>query len=341
MKEMIKTSLSRKVFTLITLCLSVGILVFFLFATDGVKTLWHIARRLEPVWLIYAFAAIVGRWVLEGYTLHLLCRHIDPRWKFRNSFTVGMVGFLYSALTPFSAGEPVEIYSLGRMGMDLGPASSVVTIKALSYQVVMLFYSLFFVVMRLEYFRSILSNVALVVLITLVINGVFIGAILLFILNEKLTTKLLKVFVGLLHRLRLSKHPRIRYKTWRAQLLLFHNSSNTMGRSTALYVKSIIWTLVQITLSSVIPYFIYRSFGLRGDSFFNMLAADTFVSMAATFIPLPGSSGGAEGGFFLFFHNAFGSFVIPAILLWRLLTYYSSIVFGCLTTYIARKKHIM
>lgn len=341
MKETAKTSLSRKWFTLITLCLSVGILIFFLFATDGVKTLWHIMRRLEPVWLLYAFAAVVGRWVIEGYTLHLLCRHIDPHWKFRNSFTVGMVGFLYSALTPFSAGEPVEIYSLGRMGMDLGPASSVITIKALSYQVVMLFYSLFFVVARLEYFRSILNNVALIVLITLVANGVFIGGMLLFILNEKLTRKLLKAFIGLAHRIKLCKHPRTRYRKWRAQLLLFHNSSGTMGRSIALYIKSIVWTLVLITLSSVIPYFIYRSFGLRGESFFNMLAADTFVSMTASFIPLPGSSGGAEGGFFLFFHNAFGSAVIPAILLWRLLVYYSSIVFGCLTTYIARKKQIM
>ena len=69
---------------------------------------------------------------------------------------------------------------------------------------------------------------------------------------------------------------------------------------------------------------------------FTMLAAQTFVTMVSAFIPLPGSSGGAEGSFYLFFGTFFGPTIIPAILLWRLVTYYANILFGCLTNLVGR-----
>lgn len=67
-----------------------------------------------------------------------------------------------------------------------------------------------------------------------------------------------------------------------------------------------------------------------------MLAAQTFVTMVSAFVPLPGSSGGAEGSFYLFFGSFFGATIIPAILLWRLVTYYANILFGCLTNVVGR-----
>jgi len=121
--------------------------------------------------------------------------------------------------------------------------------------------------------------------------------------------------------------------------VVFHDSSKTIGKSNSLYLSAIVLTLVQITIASLISYFVYRSFSLKGESAFTMVAADTFVTMVASFIPLPGSSGGAEGGFYLFFHEFFGAYIIPAITLWRLSTYYVNIFFGSVLVYIGRKKY--
>jgi uncharacterized protein (TIRG00374 family) len=334
-----KKEKQKKWFTTITLILSIGVILFFLFTTDGLDTLLHISRNIRLYWLGLALLAVFARYVIEGYVLWILSRHLKPDWPFHNSFTVGMIGFLYSALTPFSAGEPMEIYTMDKMGMSAGASSAVVALKAMIYQVVMLVYCLFFIAAEFSYFRDILDNIAFVIILTLVINITMISVMLTVMLNDRLTKKLLRLLMKLLLRMKWSRRPKRLYRKIRNQLLAFHNGAALMGRSIGLYMKAGALTLVQITCSSIIPYLIYRSFHLHGASFFTMAAADTFVTMAAAFVPLPGSSGGAEGGFYLFFHEMFGPTIFPAILLWRIIAYYSSILFGYMTTWYASKKN--
>lgn len=335
------SSAAKQRFTMITLLLSVAVILYFIVSTDGLDGLLHLFRSMDMRWMALAFAAILARYLIEGYVLLILSRHLDPCWTFRKSFTVGMIGFLYSALTPFAAGEPMEIYAMDKMGMSAGASGAVITVKALIYQVVMMSYCLFFVAVKFTYFQSILNNLSLVIILTLVINGIMITTMLVVMFHSRLTQKLLRVIMRVLLRFKWCKRPKRLYRKIRNQLYTFHDGAALMGRSTSLYVKSGLLTLLQITCLSLIPYFIYLSFNLRDGSFFTMLAADTFVTMAAEFVPLPGSSGGAEGGFYLFFHDIFGSTIFPAILLWRILAYYSSIVFGYMTTWIAAKKNIL
>ena len=196
---------AKKRFTVITLCLSVGVLLYFLFTTDGIDTLWRIKSNIEPIWLLWAVLAVIGRWLIEGYVLLILSRHLDPHWQFRKSFTVGMIGFLYSALTPFSMGEPMEVYSMTKMGMDPGSASSIIAVKSLVHHAVTFLYSLVLAAFELEYFQTKVSNFAFLTIFGLITNSLFIGAVLLFMINEKLTTSLLLGIFRFLSKIRLRK----------------------------------------------------------------------------------------------------------------------------------------
>jgi len=89
----------------------------------------------------------------------------------------------------------------------------------------------------------------------------------------------------------------------------------------------------------LVPYFIYRSFGMNNAPVTTMVAAQVFVAMVSAFVPLPGASGGAEGSFFLFFGMFFQTAILPAILLWRFLTYYVNILFGGIISYIGGKRY--
>lgn len=63
----------------------------------------------------------------------------------------------------------------------------------------------------------------------------------------------------------------------------------------------------------------------------NMIAANSFVMMLTAFIPLPGASGGAEGGFYMFFQLFFQEQnILTGILIWRIVTFYSCLVFGAI-----------
>ncbi|MFU0831906.1 MAG: Phosphatidylglycerol lysyltransferase [Oscillospiraceae bacterium] len=331
--------LGKKIFVAATLILSVGILLYFLFTTGGgIETLARIAKTLRHSWLFAAVFAAVVCWLLEGLEIHLLCRHLKPKWKFSHSFSTGMIGFLYNAVTPFATGgQPMQMYTLSSMGMDTGMAGSVVAVKTLAYQIVMVVYALIMVAMKLHYFQTNVTNFAFLTVIGLITNCIFIATVILFMVSEKTTDRILRSVLALLHRMKLCRRPKKRYEKIHNQLQIFHDASKTMGNSAPLYLAVMVSATVQITLNSLIPFFIYRSFNLHGASVTAMVAAQVFVAMVSAFVPLPGSSGGAESSFYLFFGLYFKSAIFPAIVLWRLITYYANIVFGGLFAYLASR----
>jgi uncharacterized protein (TIRG00374 family) len=339
MQQTWKSWMKKNLLTVITLSLSIGILVFFLSTDDGAKNLRLVLFHLQPVWLLWIVAGILAGWFLESYVLHLFCRHLNKGWTFGQSFYVGMVGLFYSALTPFCMGEPMEVYNMTKMGMDIGTATSIIAVKSLVHHAVTFFYALILISFELNYFQSRVSNFSFITIFGLITNSIFIVFVLMCMKNEKLTNSMLEALSRFLDKIKLHKLSKKIYSKTHDQLVVFHDSSTIIGKSNKLYLTAIVLTLAQITIASLISYFVYRSFSLKGESAFTMVAADTFVTMVASFIPLPGSSGGAEGGFYLFFHEFFGAAIIPAITLWRFSSYYVNIFFGGILVYIGRKKY--
>jgi glycosyltransferase 2 family protein len=89
-----------------------------------------------------------------------------------------MIGFLYNAVTPFATGgQPMQVYTLSSMGMDTGMAGSVVAVKTLAYQIVMVLYALVMVAMKLHYFQTNVTNFAFLTVIGLISNCIFIATV--------------------------------------------------------------------------------------------------------------------------------------------------------------------
>lgn len=332
MQEKKKPGKAKNIFSILTIVFALGVLIFLLQTESGLKSLRHIFFHLEPVWLIWIAVGILAGWFLEAYVIHLLCRHIKKDWKFSQSFYIAMVGFFYSSITPFNAGEPMEVYNMAKMDMDTGAATSIIAVKSLVHHAVTFFYAFILVAFELNYFQMHVSNFSFITIFGLFTNSIFIFFVVLFLMNEKLTDSILLKIVRFMNKIRLRKWSGKFYDAVHGELESFHDSSKKMGKSVPLYVLSILLTVVQVTVASLISYFVYRSFSLNGEPVFTMVAADTFVVMAASFIPLPGSTGGAEGGFYLFFREFFGDNIIPAIALWRVATFYVNIIFGSIVT---------
>jgi len=339
MQEKIKKWLKKNILSAITIGLTIGFLCFFMLTEDGIKNLRHVLFHLQPFWLMWIAVGVLAGWFLEGYVLHLFCRHLKKDWTLGQSLYVGMVGLFYSALTPFSMGEPMEIFNMTKMGMDTGVATSIIAVKSLVHHAVTFVYSLVLISFELNYFQTRVSNFSFITIFGLITNSIFIFGVLLFMINEKLTNSLLAAIVRFLDKIKMHKLSQKLYNKVHVELLIFHDSSKIIGRANLLYLLAILLTLIQITIASLISYFVYRSFSLKGESVFIMVAADTFVTMVASFIPLPGSSGGAEGGFYLFFREFFQASIIPAITLWRISTFYVNILFGGIIAYFGRKKY--
>ena len=80
-------------------------------------------------------------------------------------------------------------------------------------------------------------------------------------------------------------------------------------------------TMAQLASLYMIPWFVLGAFGIEAD-FLECLAAGSMVQMVASAVPLPGGTGGAEGGFLMFFGHMFGSASSAGFLVWRIATFF-------------------
>ena len=150
----------------------------FCFPMTVLRVLGRFMQNLQVHWFLLALCAAVGTWLLEAFVQGIFCRRVDKKWTYGRLFSVGMTGYLYSALTPFSTGgQPMQIHYMGKMGMDVGKAGSVIAMKSLVYQVVMVLYSLVVVVTQVRFFQANITDFSFLTVIGLVSNVLFISAI--------------------------------------------------------------------------------------------------------------------------------------------------------------------
>lgn len=63
--------IKKNLFGIITAILSAGILLAFLFSSDGISSLGRVSQSIRYEWLLLAVAAAVAAWILEGVVLNL------------------------------------------------------------------------------------------------------------------------------------------------------------------------------------------------------------------------------------------------------------------------------
>ncbi|MGI6193601.1 MAG: lysylphosphatidylglycerol synthase transmembrane domain-containing protein [Christensenellales bacterium] len=334
------TFLKKNIITILGTLISLGLVVYFC-VTTGIDTFVQSFSKLSPLWLVAALVAMFFYWLFEALSLHVLIHHIYPKRRFLRSFRIAMVGQLYNAITPFaSGGQPMQLYEMTvNDGMSMGSASSVMTRKCLVFQSGVTLFSLLALVYAYSFFAQNISGFLVVTSLGLLLNLIYLGALLLLSYNRKLTNKLTNGFVKVFTKLRLIKNPQTIHERVNNQLQLFHESSTMFSTAKPVVALSYFLTFLQLCCYFLIPYCVYRAFGLVGAPVFMMVSAAAYVYMISSFMPLPGGSGAAESSFYMLFLLFFSNSVIaPAMLLWRTITYYSCLIAGAATMAAVKDK---
>ena len=76
----------KKSLAIITIAISMGVLLYFLFTTDGITALGHLASSLRWEWLLVTLGAMVGGWLLETYVLGVFVSICIRNGNFRSPF---------------------------------------------------------------------------------------------------------------------------------------------------------------------------------------------------------------------------------------------------------------
>lgn len=331
--------------------INIGIVIFSavfivltIFFVDGPEKIWRTVKNIDARYLVCALATVTLAWFFEACALKRLVHIRSYGIRLGEAFRATSIGILFNQLTPLSSGgQPMEIYVLSQMGIPVGIGMSAAMMLTLIYH---LYIALFGAVTIASFYAhggATLARVAPLLWAGYILNLVTTGIFVAIIVSEEKTLAILRKLIHILKKLHLVKDEEKAFSKVANEMQSFNDAfrflrQEGMGR---VLVASIYYFLA-LTALYIVPYWVFRSFGMHYPVHL-VIMGTIAVAFVTSYIPLPGASLGAEGGFYVIFSYFFpetqGLGLI--VVFWRLVTFYYPIVFGnlVLATHTRRFAH--
>ena len=329
---------------LIVCAIAFIIMIVYLVFVDSIDNVVAALTKINKGALILCIAFMVGYWVSEAATVHVMLKSMHPKMKFWDTWLVTIIGQYFNCITPSaSGGQPMQAYYLVKFGVPLGCGLTALLSRFIVYQFVLTMYSVFTLAIGFSHFGDDLTQKGLMpfVLIGFVINTAVIVFLISIALFKNATLKVCNWIISLLAKIHILKHP-LKYRVYLTrEVNKFYENFKYLRKNIPLLLKAVFFTFIQLTLYLCISYVLYRGFGMGDASLLQIMSYQAYVLMISSFIPLPGAMGGAELGYHGFFKDIFTEqYVNTSMMLWRIMTFYLPIIVGLFFTMTMKNRGI-
>lgn len=275
-------------------------------------------------WVAIAMLCYVAYYFL-GVTAYAIAVVGDPDSPLGISdlMSVEATGIFFSNLTPNgTGGAPAQILRLTRSGLSVGAAGALQYTRFIIYEAGEGVFAALMLVPRLGYFLETYGNVFLVGALLFGAKIVEVASLLLVCLLPKQVNAVGAWGLGLIHKWGWIKEER--YQRWsrvvNEQIYEFSSGFKAGARNWRLMALTMVVTLVQLGFQYALPWVVLRAFGVEAD-FLTCWACGSILELLTSAIPLPGGTGGAEGGFAFLFGAMFGPALSAGYVVWRMVEY--------------------
>lgn len=314
--------------------LLVSFLVLFFVLKDDFDQIVKTLFTMNPMFLIIAVIGILLYIFFKSLALYSTVKNEVEGYTLWKAVKHNMITQFFNGITPFSTGgQPMEIYMLHQKGIRIPKATNLIMQTFIFYQVALVFFGIIAVVFNsmFSYFNvsSLLNGL---ILLGFSINTFV--AILLFVVSfsKKSNAWLLKTGLNILTKLKIVKDKEKTYVAWKDRLDDFHESASHLKKNKGLFLKGVIYNFLGLVSYYIIPLLIAYSMGsYTSMNGLEAIVASAYVLIMASFVPIPGASGGIEYGFLSFFGNFIkGPMLSAMLLMWRFVTYYLPMILGAI-----------
>ncbi|MFD1124297.1 YbhN family protein [Lentilactobacillus raoultii] len=316
---------------------------FMLMVLIGIGIIWYSMRNvklsvlihdffsLNPFWLIIAFACICVYLLIEAIITKVLVSNRVAAFTFKDALRVPLVEQLFNGITPFSSGgQPGQLVVMLQTGVDGGRASSVLLMKFVVYQAMIVVNFFISLLIGFHYVATKMHYLSLFVLFGFLIHFFVIVGLLMIMYWPSFTKRITQIlFRPVKWFVKDERYDRLRV-TLLEKIDNLYEESIRIGRQPKLMLKVVLLTFFQLGFYYLIPYFIMLALGYDNANIFMVTSLHIMIVMIISLFPIPGGSGGAEFSFESLFKSYItsNSKLVLAMILWRILTYYFGMVVG-------------
>ena len=312
---------------------SFGVLGVVALLDPNVQNIGEALASVTPGWIVAAAGCGLGYYLMDSLMFYVSMGLMQHPMSMGQSIITTMVGMFYNALTPFqSGGQPMQVLQLRRQGVPVGLASGAMMVKFLGWHISVTFLGTAGLI-RFG-FAPFQGNVGGVIMLV-VGYGIHVGAMLLAI---AVMLRPVWIFhagqraVNGVHKLGfLRREGRLEaaQQTWERVFNDYRVATDVVLKHPLGMVKILAVGFLDALCYMAVTYCVYRAFGFQEFSAVYVILLQSLLFVAVSFIPLPGASVASEGGFYLVFSKLFTAATrFPAMLLWRVCTYYMNLILG-------------
>ncbi len=345
--------------------LMVGVLAYTayhdFFSGKEIPSWEYIFSTLSKNWyyLVFAILSILLCYVFKGTKLSVMCKSLTKKWHYKACIGTGAIGLYYNYVTPLAAGgQPFEIYHLSKNGVKGGVAGSLPIASFFLHQVAFLVLGVVSIVLYSSNVLSIPSEmighmpkiITPLAIIGLSFSILMPTLVLIFCIFPKLASAIVLLVMNLGNKLRLVKRPKT---TTRKTLKAVKQNAQCLkdiAKSPFTLIASVLLSFAEQLALCSIAYFSLKFFGFDWPArniteWIQVLSLCFILYSAISFIPTPGNSGAADLSFYLLFDTGLmigttkiGALAFPAMITWRILSFYSFVIIGFIYTSVNRRK---
>ncbi len=343
--------LFKSLFTVVFVVFVIGVLIFtfykdFFGRQDKFPSGEELLGILSEGWKFFMLGlfALFLAYLFKALKLSVLCKSLSGKFHFKTCFETGIIGHYYNYVTPLAVGgQPFEIYHLSRHGIRGGIATSLpiatYVLNQFAFVIIGIVFMIMFKYNTLGMSDSLYNTfpTAFMVMAIVGLSFCFLMPFLIFLfcLMPKFGAMLVRIAVFIGAKLRLIRNPK--KTTYRLIKNIIHNTQ-CLKKIFSRPIPAIIcfiFSFGEHIASASIAYFALKTFAFtsgEGNILLEWLQIVQIVMLltyAISFIPTPGNAGAADLSFYLLFSTSLAAgLAFPAMVLWRMMAFYSFIVIG-------------
>lgn len=290
----------------------------------------------------FALALILAWGILYtcvwGIVYRVLGKKFVKNYSLLDGIIVAFTGTFFSGITPSATGGQFgQAYILKKQGISYADGASLLWADFIIYQTTMMLY------VTLLFLSKFSTYSGHSVWFTLVwagyaVNVVVILGLYTMALFPNVYIRLSQWAVKILSKIKVVKDPEKTLESWTMQMTSFTGEIKKLSKDKLIILKCMLINFVRLTLLYALPYVIAVLLGIHLplSKLLDVIALSSFVTMANSFIPIPGASGGTEMMFSIVFSPLFHSLTSAVLILWRVSTYHIILVLGGIIFMVAK-----
>ena len=251
---------------------------------------------------------------------------LQEQLSFRDAFETVVLGKYYDAITPTGGGgQPFQMYWLHKKGLSTRGASNVAAAGFITRQLAV-------ILLAIATFLLWKGDLQIEAIRYAAYAGLFFNAIpplveIAFSIKPEVIKALLAWVFRLGEKLHLLKDAEATLNALIETLSQYHDGFFEIVKDKRLLFELMLLSfLCRIALCSI-PFFVLQALGCE-TTYLHILATTIYIYAAVTLIPTPGNAGVSEGAFYLVFSEVGSSGIFWAMLIWRVICYYSLLLMG-------------